>query len=59
MLSIRLSSGECLKFVQVVLLYKLDVIYSKAISNEVSDPYAEKIMLADVYQKRYKELFTG
>ena len=48
-----------MKFVQVVLLYKLDVIYSKAISNEVSDPYAEKIMLADVYQKRYKELFTG
>ena len=44
----RLSSGECLKFVQVALLYKLDVIYSKFISNDVSVPSAENIEKADI-----------
>ena len=39
----KLSSGECLKFVQTALLYKLDVIYLKSIYNEVSVPSAEKI----------------
>ena len=52
----RLSSGECLKFVQVALLYKLDVIYSKSISNDVSVPSAEKITLVDMYQEsRFKD----
>ena len=41
----NLSSGECLKFVQATLVYKLDVIYS-----------AVKITLVDTYQKsRYKD----
>ena len=54
--AMRLSSGECLKFVQVALLYKLDVIYSKSISNDVSVPSAEKITLVDMYQEsRYKD----
>ena len=34
---------RCLKFEQVALLYKLDVIYSKSIFNDVSVPSAEKI----------------
>ena len=52
----RLSSGECLKFVQVALLYKLDVIYLKSISSDVSVASAEKITLVDMYQKsRYKD----
>ena len=53
----RLSSGgESLKFTQVPLLYKLDVIYLKSISNDVSVPSAEKITLVDVYRKsRYKD----
>ena len=52
----RLSSGEYLKFVQIPLLYKLDVIYSKSISNDVSVPSAEKIKLVHMYQKRrYKD----
>ena len=37
--AMRLVSGECLKFVQVALLGKLDVIYS--ISNDVSVLSAE------------------
>ena len=41
---------------QIALLYKLDVIYLKSISNEVSVPSAEKIKLVDIYQKsRYKD----
>ena len=52
----RLPSGECLKFVPVALLHKLDVIYSKSISNDVSVPSAEKITLVDMYQEsRYKD----
>ena len=52
----RLFSGECLKFVQIALLYKLDVIYSKSISNDVSVPSAKKITLVDMYQEsRYKD----
>ena len=48
--------GECLKFLQVALLYKLDIIYSKSISNDVSVPSAEKITLVGMYQKsRYKD----
>ena len=38
----RLASGKCLKcleFVQVALLYKLDVKYLKSSSDEVSDPF--------------------
>ena len=55
----RLSSGECLKFVQIALLYKLDITYLKCISNEVRVPSAEKITLVDMYQKsRYKDFFT-
>lgn len=46
------ENGECLKFAQQVgLLYKLDVIYLKSISNDVSNPSAEKIMQVDMYQK--------
>ena len=49
-------SGECLKFAQVALLFKLDVIYSKSMSNDVSVPSAEKIMLVDMYREsRYKD----
>ena len=33
----KLSSGECSKFVQVALPCKLDVIYLKSISHKVSD----------------------
>ena len=53
----RLSSGDCLKFVQVALLYKLDVIYSKSISNDVvSVPSTGKITLMDMYREsRYKD----
>ena len=39
----RLSSGECLKFSQVALLHKLDDMYLKSISNDVSVPSTEKI----------------
>ena len=54
----RLSSGECLKFVQIALLYKLDVIYPKSISNDVSIPSAEKITLVDMYpESRYKDFY--
>ena len=49
--AMRLSSGESLKFTQVPLLYKLDVIYLKSISNDVSVPSAEKITLVDMYRK--------
>ena len=52
-----LSLGECFKFVQVVLLYKLDVTYLKYISYEVSVPSADKIMLVDMYQKGDIRLF--
>ena len=52
----KLSSGECLKFVQTALLYKLDVIYLKSIYNEVSVPSDEKITLVYMYQKSsYKD----
>ena len=52
----RLSSGDCLKFVEVTLLYKLDFVYLKSMSNEVSDPPAEKITLVDMYKKsKYKD----
>ena len=47
----RLSLGECLKFVQIALLYKLDVVYLISISIKVSVPSAEKMTLVDVYQK--------
>ena len=54
--AMRLTSGECLIFVQFALLYKLDVIYSKSITNDVSVPSAEKITLVDMYRKsRYKD----
>ena len=47
---------ECLKFVQVALLYKLDVKCWKSKSSEVSDPSVEKIKLVDMLQKsRYKD----
>ena len=53
-----LSSVECLKFVQVALLYKLDAIYSKSIFNDVSVPSTEKIMFVDMYRKsRYKDFW--
>ena len=46
------ENGECLKFAQQVgLLYKLDVIYLKSISNEVSNPSAEKSMLVAFTKK--------
>ena len=52
----RLSSKECLKFVEFKLLCKSDVICLKYISNEVRDPSVERIMLVDMYQKRrYKD----
>ena len=52
----RLSSRECLKFVEFKLLCKQDVICLKSISNEVRDPSVEKITLVDIYQKRrYKD----
>ena len=55
-LAMRLSSGECLKFTQIALLYKLDVKYLKSVSNEVSVPSTEKIALVYMYQKsRYKD----
>ena len=54
--AMRLFSGDCLKFAQVALLYKLDVMYLKSISNDVSVPSAEKITLVDRYRKsRYKD----
>ena len=54
--AMRLSSGECLKFVQFALLYKLDVTYSKSMSSDVSVPSAEKITLVDMYREsRYKD----
>ena len=54
--AMRLFSGESLKFAQVALLYKLDIIYLKSISNDVSIPSAEKITLVDMYRKsRYKD----
>ena len=49
--AMRLSSGECLKLAQVALLYKLDVIYSKSISNDLSVPSAEKITLVGIYRE--------
>ena len=53
-----LSSVECLKFVQVALLYKLDAIYLKSIFNDVSVPSTEKIMFVDMYRKsRYKDFW--
>ena len=57
----RLSLEECFKFVQVVLLYKLDIIYLEPVSNEVSDPSVEMIWSVDKYLKcRYKHFFiTG
>ena len=54
--AMSLSSGECLKFTQVALLYKLGVIYLKSISSDASVPSAEKITLVDMYRKsRYKD----
>ena len=54
--AMRLSSGKRLKFVQIALLYKLDVIYSKSISSDVSVPAAEKITLVDMYREsKYKD----
>ena len=47
-----LPSGECLKFVQDVLLYELDVRYLNSRYNEVSDPSYEKITSIYTYQKR-------
>ena len=55
--AMRISSGKCLKFVQIALLYKLDVIYLKSISNEVSVPSSEKITLVDMYQKSRYRIF--
>ena len=56
--AMRLSTGECLKFVQDELLHKLDVKYSKYISNDVSVPSAEKITLMDIYWNcRYKDFW--
>ena len=53
--AMRLFSGECLRFVQVALLCKLDVIYSKSIINDISVASADKIALVDMYRKiRYK-----
>ena len=53
-----LPSVECLKFVQVALLYKLDAIYLKSIFNDVSVPSTEKIMFVDMYRKsRYKDFW--
>ena len=46
--SLRLSSGDCLKFVQVALLFKQDVIHLKSISNAGSNQSAEKIMLLKI-----------
>lgn len=47
------ENGECLKFAQQVgLLYKLDVIYLKSISNDVSNPSAEEISLVNMYQQK-------
>ena len=41
-----------MKFVQVALLYELDVRYvSKSVSNDVSVLSAEKIKFVDMYQK--------
>ena len=42
----NLSSGECLKFVQAALVYKLEVIYS-----------AVKITLVETYQKTDIRIF--
>ena len=46
--AMRLSSKECLKFAQVPLLNKLDVIYLQSLSNEVSVPSAKKITLLGI-----------
>ena len=52
-LAMRLSSGKCLKFLQIELLYKLDVIYLKSKLNEASVP-----SVVNMYQKsRYKDFF--
>ena len=52
----RLSLGQSFKCVQIVLLYKLGVLYSRPISIDVSVPSARKITLVDLYLKcRYKD----
>ena len=54
--AMTLPSEECLKFAQVALLYKLDVIYSNYIFSDICVPSAEKITLVDMYRKsRYKD----
>ena len=53
----RLLSEEFLKFVQILLPYKLNVIYSKCGSNELSDLSDKKITLMDKFQKSRQGFF--